>query len=148
MPRSSSKPIKAKAKSKPKAATTPRGSRFLDLALELREIVYSQIACDAPSSLVDLLTVNHQLTREVKPFLYRQALTFDGQTELFDWLDEVDHSYLQYVFDVRFKLHDIDPAKIVGALGRRLQQANISRQSGSRGQTRRIILTMRRATLI
>lgn len=133
MPRSSSKPIKAKAKSKPKAATTPRGSRFLDLALELREIVYSQIACDAPSSLVDLLTVNHQLTREVKPFLYRQALTFDGQTELFDWLDEVDHSYLQYVFDVRFKLHDIDPAKIVGALGRRLQQANISRQSGSRG---------------
>ncbi|KAL2038732.1 hypothetical protein N7G274_008490 [Stereocaulon virgatum] len=131
MPRSSSRPNKAK--SKPQAAATPRRSRLLDLALELREAVYRQIACDEPSSLVDLLTVNHQLAREVKPFLYRQALTFDGQTELFDWLDEVDHTYLQHVYDVRFKLHDIDPARIVGALGRRLQQANISRQSGSWG---------------
>ena len=131
MPRSSSKPIKAK--SKPKAMAPPIGSRFLDLALELRENIYSHVACDAPSSLPNLLTVNHQLAREVKPFVYRQALTFDGQSELFDWLNEVDHNYLQHVIDVRFKLHDIDPAKIVGALGRRLQQANISRHSGSRG---------------
>lgn len=131
MPRSASKPVKAR--SKPKATVAKNGCQFLELALELRENIYSHLVCDDPSALFDLLTVNRQLAREVKPFLYRQPLTFDGQSELFGWLSEVDHEYLSHVLDVRFKLHDIDPAKIVGALGRRLQQANISRKSGSRG---------------
>lgn len=131
MPRSALKVIKAR--SKPKAMVAQIGSQFLELALELRENIYSHLIYEDPSALFYLLTVNRQLAREVKPFLYRQPLTFDGQSELFDWLSEVDHDYLDHVVDVRFKLHDIDPAKIVGALGRRLQQANISRNSGSRG---------------
>ena len=131
MPRSAPKPIKAR--SKPKATVAQIGSQFLELALELRENIYGHLLYDHPSALFDLLTVNRQLAREVKPFLYRQPLTFDGQSELFCWLSEVDHKYLSHVVDVRFKLHDIDPAKIVGALGRRLQQAIISRKSGSRG---------------
>ena len=131
MPRSASKSLKAR--SKPKAAVAQIKSQFLALALELRENIYGQLVYDDPSALFDLLTANRQLAREVKPFLYRQPLTFDGQSDLFGWLSEVDHEYLSDVLDVRFKLHDIDPAKIVGALGRRLQQANISRRSGSRG---------------
>ena len=131
MPRSTLKSLQAR--SKPKATVAQIGSQFLELALELREIIYGHLVYDHPSALFGLLTVNRQLAREVKPFLYRQPLTFDGQSELFGWLSEVDHEYLSHVVDVRFKLHDIDPAKIVGALGRRLQQANISRKSGSRG---------------
>ena len=131
MPRSALKSLKAR--SKPKATVAQNGSQFLELALELREIIYGHLVYDHPSALFGLLTVNRQLAREVKPFLYRQPLTFDGQSELFGWLSKVDHGYLSHVVDVRFKLHDIDPAKIVGALGRRLQQANISRKSGSRG---------------
>ena len=134
MPRSTSKPVKAKAK--PKTTVSLTGSRLLELALELRENIYSHLIYDDSSALFELLTVNRQLAREVKPFLYKQQLTFDGQSELFDWLSQVDHNFLTQVSDVRFKLHDIDPAKIVGALGRRLQQANISRQSGSRGPDR------------
>ena len=131
MPRSASKSVKAR--SKPKATVARIKSHFLALALELRENIYGQLVYDDSSALFNLLTVNRQLAREVKPFLYRQPLTFDGQSDLFSWLSEVDHEYLNDVLDVRFKLHDIDPAKIVGALGRRLQQANISRRSGSRG---------------
>ena len=131
MPRSALKTLKAKSKTK--ATVAHIGPQFLELALELRENVYGHLIYDDPSALFNLLTVNRQLAREVKPFLYRQPLTFDGQPELFDWLSEVDHDYLGHVVDVRFKLHDIDPAKIVGALGRRLQQASISRNSRSRG---------------
>ena len=131
MPRSALKTVKARSKSK--AAVAQIGPQFLELALELRENIYSHLIYDNSSTLFNLLTVNRQLAREVKPFLYRQPLTFDGQPELFGWLSEVDHDYLGHVVDVRFKLHDIDPAKIVGALGRRLQQANISRNSRSRG---------------
>ena len=107
--------------------------RFLTLALELRENIYAQVLHDSPSSLLNLLLVSRQLSREVKPFLYRQPLTFDGQSQLFDWLSQVDQDYLRHVEDIRFKLHDINPDEIVGALGKKLQNANITRASGSRG---------------
>ena len=82
---------------------------------------------------MDLLVVNRQLAREVKPFLYKSPLTFDGQSQLFDWLSKVDHDYLRHVEEIRFKLHDINPDEIVGALGKKLQNANITRSSSSRG---------------
>lgn len=107
--------------------------QFLTLALELRENIYAQVVHSHPSSLVDLLLVNRQLSREVKPFLYKLPLTFDGQSQLFDWLSRVDHDCLRHAETVRFKLHDINPDEIVGALGKKLQNANITRASGSRG---------------
>lgn len=35
----------------------------------------------------------------------------------------MDHAFLRHVFDIRFKLHDIDPETIIGALGKRLRKA-------------------------
>ena len=119
-------------KAKSRAVSQP-GRRFLTLALELRENIYAHVLHHDPSSLVDLLVVNRQLSREVKPFLYRSPLTFDGQSQLFEWLSQVDHDYLRHVEEIRFKLHDINPDEIVGALGKKLQNANITRASGSRG---------------
>lgn len=107
--------------------------RFLTLALELRENIYAHVVHNQSSSLVDLLLVNRQLSREVKPFLYKLPLTFDGQSQLFNWLSKVDHGHLRHVEEIRFKLHDIKPDEIVGALGKKLQNANITSASGSRG---------------
>ncbi|KAF6221710.1 hypothetical protein HO133_001678 [Letharia lupina] len=114
-------------------ATAQPSPRFLTCALELRENIYAHILRNHSSSLVDLLVVNRQLCREVKPFLYKLPLTFDGQSQLFDWLSKVDHGYLRHVEEIGFKLHDINPDEIVGALGKKLQNANITRASGSRG---------------
>lgn len=124
MPRASAKPTKPKTKDKVRAAVQS-APRFLTIALELREIVYEHVLRDSPSSLTDLLTVNRQLSTEVLPYHFKRHIEFDGQAELFDWLDNVDHDYLHHVVDISFRLHDIDPRKIVGALGKRLRQANI-----------------------
>lgn len=75
--------------------------------------------------------VNRQLSMEVLPFQFKRHITFDGQAELFDWLHTVDHRYLHLVVDISFKLHDIDPETIVGALGKRLRQANIANARNS-----------------
>lgn len=99
---------------------------FLTIPLELREHIYAALIPDDPCSLVSLLLTNRQLSREAKPFLFRQSLSFDGQAELYGWMQTVDRSFLRYVGDIQFKLHDIDPEKIVGALGKRLRQANIT----------------------
>ena len=99
---------------------------FLTIPLELREHVYADLIPDDPCSLFPLLLTNRQLYREAKPFLFRQSLSFDGQAELYGWIQAVDRTFLRYVVDIHFKLHDIDPEKIVGALGKRLRQANIT----------------------
>lgn len=114
-----------------KVAAPRQSPQFLTIALELREIVYKHLLRDAPSSLTDLLVSNRQLSTEVLPFQFRRHLTFNGQGELFDWLDDVDHQYLRLVADVSFKLYDIDPQTIVGALGKRLRQANVASKKGS-----------------
>ena len=100
------------------------------IPLELREEVYCHLAHYSPAALLDLLLVSRRLAREVKPYLYKKPLSFDGQSELFNWLSLVDHDYLRFVVNVRFKLLDIDPETIVGALGKRLREAESSRQSG------------------
>ncbi len=100
--------------------------RFLDIPRELREQVYRAVLNTSPSSLYNLVLTNHQTSREAKPYLFKQSLVFDGQSELYEWLKTVDHAYLQLVVDIQFKLHDIDPEGIVGALGKRLRQASIS----------------------
>lgn len=99
---------------------------LLTIPLELREHVYSELIVDDASSLFPLLLTNRQISREAKPFIFKQSLAFDGQSELYEWLPRVDRRFLRYVVDIQFKLHDIDPEKIVGALGKRLRQANIT----------------------
>ncbi len=99
---------------------------FLTIPLELREHIYAALIPDDPCSLVPLLLTNRQVHREAKPFLFRQSLSFDGQAEFYGWIHAVDRAFLRYVVDIQFKLHDIDPEKIVGALGKRLRQANIT----------------------
>lgn len=119
---------------KPAGSLKPRGIKavkspsphFLTIPLELREHVYAELIPDDPCSLFHLLLTNRQVYREAKPFLFRQSLSFDGQAEFYDWIQTVDRAFLRYVVDVQFKLHDIDPENIVGALGKRLRQANIT----------------------
>lgn len=107
-------------------ATRRLPSQLLRIPLELREHIYAQLVPDEPSALFPLLLTNRQIHGEAKPFLFRQSLAFDGQSELYEWLQTVDRSCLRYVVDIQFKLHDIDPERIVGALGKRLRQANIT----------------------
>lgn len=100
--------------------------RFLSIPVELREHIYNELLPYDSPSLFQLLLTSTQITREAKPFIFKQSLVFDGQSELYSWIRRVDRKYLRYVVDIQFKLHDIDPEKIVGALGKRLRQANIT----------------------
>lgn len=97
--------------------------RFLTIPLEIRQHIYNDLLQVMPATIFDLILTNRQIAGEAKPFLYRQPLIFDGQAELVSWLRTVDRTCLGHVVEVHFKLHDIDPAKIVGALGKRLRQA-------------------------
>ncbi len=118
-------PLVSKHKTNDSTARKSR-SRLLGIPTELREHVYGAILNTSPSSLYNLLLTNRQISRESKPYLFKQSLVFDGQSELYEWLRTVDHAYLRLVVDMRFKLHDIDPEGIIGALGKRLRQAAIS----------------------
>lgn len=120
MPKGSKKPSSTPARSRARL-------QFLTIPLEIREHIYNDLLDVMPSTLFDLLLTNRQITREAKPFLYRQPLIFDGQSEFVDWLRNADRTYLRHVVEIHFKLHDIDPAKIVGALGKRLRQAPAAR---------------------
>ncbi|KAL8790448.1 MAG: hypothetical protein Q9213_000600 [Squamulea squamosa] len=93
---------------------------------ELREQIYEELLCDQPSSLFHLLLVNRQFSREVKPWIFRQPLAFNGQQSLYRWLASVDPIYLPDVVDVRLVLHDLLPEQIVNAFGERLVRANVS----------------------
>lgn len=99
---------------------------FLTLPLEIREQVYSDILMTMPGALLQLLRSNRQISREAQPFLYKQPILFDGQAELFSWLKKIDRDLLRHVTTVKFKLHDIDAKRIVGALGERLRRVKVS----------------------
>ena len=102
---------------------------LLTIPLELREHIFAELLSDDPSSLFQLVLTNQQLMREARPFLFKQSLVFDGQFELYEWLHCVNRDFIRYVTDIQFKLYDIDPEKIVGALGMRLRQANLTAAS-------------------
>lgn len=123
-------PKPSKASAAPNAKSTKAAKKpmphLLTIPLELREHIYAELLPEDASALFQLLLTNRQLSREAKPFTFKQPLAFDGQSELYAWLPRVDRRFLRYVTDVQFKLHDIDPEKIVGALGKRLRQANIT----------------------
>ena len=99
---------------------------LLRIAPELREQIYRELLYDQPSSLVNLLLVNGQISKEVKPWIFKQPLAFDGQNSLYKWLALVGHDFLPDVVDVRMELHDLNPDQIVKALGERLARASIS----------------------
>ena len=108
---------------RPKVKTT---QHFLTLPLEIREQVYSEILVTMPCTLLQLLRSNRQISKEAQPFLYKQPIIFDGQVELFSWLKKVDRDLLRHVTTIKFKLHDIDAKRIVGALGERLRRVKVS----------------------
>ncbi|MCJ1481309.1 hypothetical protein MMC06_001466 [Schaereria dolodes] len=110
-----------KLRNKPKA-----NLHFLTLPLEIRENVYMEVVHSIPRSLLQLLRTNRQISKEAQPYVFKQPLTFDGQAEFFNWLRSMDRKNLKHVTNIRFKLHDIDPDKIVGALGKRLRQAKLT----------------------
>ncbi|KAL8713094.1 MAG: hypothetical protein Q9225_006832 [Loekoesia sp. 1 TL-2023] len=95
---------------------------------ELRERIYNELFHEQPSSLFNLLTVSRRISSEVRPWIFKLPVTFNGQQNLFRWLSRVDLGFLRYVTTVRFKLHDIDPDKIVGALGERLRRAKLQKK--------------------
>ncbi|KAI4276503.1 MAG: hypothetical protein LQ337_002432 [Flavoplaca oasis] len=99
---------------------------LLRIAPELREQIYRELLHDQPSSLLNVLLVNGQISKEVKPWIFKQPLAFDGQNSLYKWLALVDPDFLPDVVDVRMELHDLDPDQIVKALGERLARASIS----------------------
>ncbi|KAL8993930.1 MAG: hypothetical protein Q9169_005981 [Polycauliona sp. 2 TL-2023] len=107
--------------------TTKGKPRLLRIAPELREQIYRELLYDLPSSLSHLLLVNRQISREVKPWMFRQPLTFHGQQSLYKWLASVDPVFLPNVVNIRFVLHDLQPDQIVHALGERLARASVSR---------------------
>lgn len=113
-------------KAAPKRSRPQYQLRFLTIPLEIREHIYGDVLKIMPSTIFDLLLTNSQIANEAKPFLYRQPLIFDGQAELVSWLRNADRAYLRHVVEVHFRLHDIEPVKIVGALGKRLRQASAS----------------------
>lgn len=105
---------------------------LLSVPLELREHVYQYLVNeDESESLLNLLEVNHQVSREAKPFLFKRRLFFRGQHDLFSWLRRVGREFLRHVADVSFQLHDIKPDEIVGALGKRLRRAERTSANGA-----------------
>ncbi|MCJ1351960.1 MAG: hypothetical protein MMC33_001944 [Icmadophila ericetorum] len=104
---------------------------FLSLPLEIRQHVYGTMSMTMPDSLPALIQSSRQIHREAQPFLYKQPLIFDGQGDFMDWLRSIDREFLRYVTIIRFKLYDIDPDKIVGALGERLRRARLANNPGN-----------------
>ncbi|CAO1598595.1 hypothetical protein XANCAGTX0491_002357 [Xanthoria calcicola] len=99
---------------------------LLQIAPELREQIYEELLHDRPSSLFHLLAVNRQISREVKPWMFRQPLAFDGQQSLYKWLASVDSIFLPDVVHIRIVLHDLKPDQIMKTFGKRLARASVS----------------------
>ncbi|KAL9604366.1 MAG: hypothetical protein Q9219_000554 [cf. Caloplaca sp. 3 TL-2023] len=100
---------------------------FAGLPAELRGLIYDELL-KHPAALFCLLTVSRRIFQEVQPYIFKLPITFNGQKDLFKWLSRMDHGFLPYVGTIRFKLHDIDPQKIVDSLGERLRRADIQEQ--------------------
>lgn len=117
------------AAAKTYSMTMPKTKRLpylLRIAPELREQIYEELLYDRPSSLFHLLVVNRRISREVKPWIFRQPLAFDGQQSLYKWLASVDPIFLPDVVDIRVVLHDLKPDQIMKALDKRLARASVS----------------------
>ena len=103
-------------------------ANLLTIPLELRQEVYNYLVHSSGSALVNLTTTSRRFSKEVKPFLYKRPPLFDGQYQLFNWIEDIDHDYLPYVTELSIKLVDIDPETIIGALGERLREARANRE--------------------
>ena len=125
MPRQRVHPNKGTTSSRSKSSVSVdrQKASFLAIPIELRQEIYQYLIYPTSTGVIDLLMTNQQIAKEVKPFLYKRPPPFDGQYQLFEWLDSVDHEYLPDVAEISIKLVDIDPETIVGALGRRLREA-------------------------
>ncbi|KAL9582642.1 MAG: hypothetical protein Q9203_005407 [Teloschistes exilis] len=97
-------------------------SSFLRIPPELREDIYRELYNSRPSSLSSLLAIHPLISHEVGPWIFKLPQTFNGQQRLLDWLSKVDPVLLSNVSEVRFRLHDLSPEKIVESFGERLRR--------------------------
>ncbi|KAL9579333.1 MAG: hypothetical protein Q9212_005171 [Teloschistes hypoglaucus] len=97
-------------------------SRFLRIPSELREEIYRELFNSHPSSLSSLLAVHPLISHEVGPWIFKLPQTFNGQQRLLDWLSKIDPVLLSNVSEVRFRLHDLSPEKIVDSFRERLRR--------------------------
>ena len=95
---------------------------LLSLPAETRDQIYNELLLDQPSCLTSLLTVNSRIYQEVRPWMFRRPITFNGQRAFHRWLSSVDPAFLTKVREIRFKLHDIDSEKLVGAFAEGLRR--------------------------
>lgn len=141
MPRPPTKGNKGKGQGRGRAGASSSRliQSLLTIPLEVREMIFGCLLQDdredAFASFTDLAVVNTQLSEEVAPFFFKLPMTFEGQADFFEWLAGIDQDFLRHVSNMTFKLFDIDPEKIVGALGKRLRDANITTDSIFRGET-------------
>ncbi|KAL8754233.1 MAG: hypothetical protein Q9184_005175 [Pyrenodesmia sp. 2 TL-2023] len=101
---------------------------FLQLPPEIREEIYDQLL-DQPSALFNLLTVSRCTSNEVRPWIFKHPVIFDGQKSLFRWLSSVDPAFIHYVGAIRLRLHDLDPDQISGSFRECLRRTNIQGHS-------------------
>ncbi|KAL8662798.1 MAG: hypothetical protein Q9202_004399 [Teloschistes flavicans] len=111
----------------PNSQQSPSG--FLSIPPELREEIYRELYNSHPSSLTSLLAVHPLTSHEVRPWIFKLPQTFNGQQRLLDWLSKVDPTLPSNVREVRFRLHDLSPEKIVGSFGERLRRQRPDRRA-------------------
>lgn len=80
---------------------------FLSLPLELREQVYKDVLVSQPNG-VHLLGTCREIYSEAQKFLYRKSLTFQGQQDLYRWLDEDHKNLLVNVQELVLEIRDVD----------------------------------------
>ncbi|KAL8929055.1 MAG: hypothetical protein Q9208_001498 [Pyrenodesmia sp. 3 TL-2023] len=101
---------------------------FLQLPSEIREEIYNQLL-DQPSSLFNLLTVSRCTSDEVRPWIFKHPVIFDGQKSLFRWLLSVDPAFIHYVRAIRLRLHDLDPGQLSISFRERLKRTSVQGHS-------------------
>ncbi|KAI9751252.1 MAG: Pre-mRNA-splicing factor slt11 [Chaenotheca gracillima] len=93
----------SKAKRTPARNPTSALSFFI-FPREIREQIYNYVLCESPCKNVQLLRTCKQIASESQRFLFRRPLTFWSQSQLSQWIQEVDPRHLQQVSCVQIKI--------------------------------------------
>ncbi|KAK5125834.1 hypothetical protein LTR85_012110 [Meristemomyces frigidus] len=88
-------------------AVSQEQSGFLGLPAELRVAIYEGALLTTLPTLA-LLQTSRQIAMEAKPTLYQRPLTFESQTQLYDWIERSRSSNLKRVRSLTLRLGDID----------------------------------------
>lgn len=91
--------------SSPKAE---RKLQFINLPVEIRCRIYHHVCGRTITPLLPLLQTNRGISDEVLPLIFGAPISFNGQQELFDWLDSIDRKNIQYVTKLGLRLRRFD----------------------------------------